>query len=96
MKITIDDRSAAWFKDEFTIASGQGIHLFGKVYGKTTIHDGFSVGVELAPLTNVRDRLQQDDLVLFTENEDDWFFADHDLSIKFNADLQEPEYFFAE
>ena len=96
MKTTIDNHSIDWFKEEFTIGAGQGIHLFGKVYGKTTIHDGFSVGIELAPLANVRDQFEQDGLTLFTEKQDEWFFADHDLAIKFNDSLQEPEYFFAE
>ncbi|MDU6522839.1 MAG: iron-sulfur cluster biosynthesis protein, partial [Enterococcus sp.] len=45
MKLTITSKAQAWFKQELELAEGQGIKFYGKVYGKTQVHDGFSVGM---------------------------------------------------
>lgn len=95
MKITISPAATAWFKQEFTLTVQQGIHLFGKVYGSTPVHDGFSVGIELAPLPETTLGLsQQAGLNVFTTKDDAWFFNGYDLKIDFDTALAEPTYNF--
>ncbi|WP_125767029.1 HesB/YadR/YfhF family protein [Lapidilactobacillus wuchangensis] len=95
MKITISPAATAWFKQEFNLTPQQGIHLFGKVYGSTPVHDGFSVGIELAPIPEATLGLsQQNELTFFTTKDDDWFFNGYDLKIDFDEELAEPTYNF--
>ena len=97
MKISISPAATAWFKQEFNLTAQQAIHLFGKVYGSTPVHDGFSVGIELAPLPDREQSLgltQQDELTFFATKDDEWFFNGYDLQIQFDEDLAEPSYEF--
>jgi uncharacterized protein YneR len=41
MKLTITPKAQEWFKREIELGDGQGIKFYGKVYGKTQVHDGF-------------------------------------------------------
>lgn len=94
MKITVESAARDWFKDEFSLKSGYGIHLFGKVYGQTSVHDGFSVGVEAVPIEDVATQTTSDGITFFTTGRDEWFFAGYNLQIGFNEKLAEPEYQF--
>ena len=47
MKLTITPKAQEWFKREIELSDGQGIKFYGKVYGKTQVHDGFSVGMSV-------------------------------------------------
>lgn len=47
MKLTITPQAQEWFNRELELAEGQGIKFYGKVYGKTQVHDGFSVGMSV-------------------------------------------------
>ena len=47
MQIQVSDAASQWFRDELALQSGMQ-SLFGKVYGQTAVHDGFSLGMERA------------------------------------------------
>ena len=47
MKITVTPEVLGWFKQEIALEGKQGIRFFGKVYGSTQVHDGFSVGMSV-------------------------------------------------
>lgn len=61
MKLTITPKAQEWFKKELKLADGQGIKFYGKVYGKTQVHDGFSVGMSVdtpeSPLVKTKERI---------------------------------------
>ena len=42
MKIEINDEAAKWYEDNVDLKPGNGIRFYGKVYGKTMVHEGFS------------------------------------------------------
>lgn len=94
MKLTVTPEAVAWFKAEFNLLPQQAIHLFGKVYGKTAVHDGFSVGIEPKVPSEQDQVTQVESLKFFIEPEDEWFFADYDLTIEFDTTLNEPRYQF--
>ena len=47
MNLTISPEAMQWFKKELVVDQGSGIRFFGKIYGKTQVHDGFSVGMSV-------------------------------------------------
>ncbi|MEG0373100.1 HesB/YadR/YfhF family protein [Enterococcus viikkiensis] len=94
MKLTITSKAQAWFKQELELAEGQGIKFYGKVYGKTQVHDGFSVGMAVdtpeSPLVEEKDN----GILYFVEEADEWFFKGYDLVVDYDAELDEPKYEF--
>lgn len=94
MKLTITSKAQAWFKQELELAEGQGIKFYGKVYGKTQVHDGFSVGMAVdtpeSPLVEEKDN----GILYFVEEADEWFFKGYDLVVDYDEGLDEPKYEF--
>lgn len=45
MKITITDLASKWFHDDMGVTTGNGVRFYGKTYGKTAVHSGFSIGI---------------------------------------------------
>lgn len=45
MKITVSDRASKWFHEDMGLDDGRGVRFYGKVYGKTPVHDGFSLAL---------------------------------------------------
>lgn len=94
MKLTITSKAQAWFKQELELAEGQGIKFYGKVYGKTQVHDGFSVG--MAVDTPERPLIEENvnGMLFFVEEADEWFFKGYDLVVDYDEELDEPKYEF--
>jgi Uncharacterized protein conserved in bacteria len=46
MKIELTEEASKWFKDEVGVKPGDGIHFYGKVYGKTMVHEGSLLHLE--------------------------------------------------
>lgn len=96
MKIIVDDLALNWFKKEVMLEGVQGIRIFGKVYGKTNIHDNFSVGITIdePELNRCHTKKKIGGVYFFVDKNDDWFFEDCNLHIKYNEKLDEPIYDF--
>lgn len=94
MKIKVDDLALKWFKKEIILTGDQGIRIFGKVYGKTNIHNNFSVGITLDKPNRCFSRADINGICFFIDENDDWFFEDHDLHIRYNEKFNEPSYYF--
>jgi Uncharacterized protein conserved in bacteria len=96
MNIKITDRALEWFKKEVELQAGFGIRFFGKIYGNTQVHDGFSVGMSVDHPENPMFEETIDGLLFFAEETDDWFFKGLEMVVDFNEDLDEPKYLFTE
>lgn len=96
MKITVTDKALNWFKNELTIPEGMGIHFYGKVYGATNVHEGFSVGMSVDSPVAPRYSEKIDGILFFTEENDAWFFANYNLLVDYDEKLEEPSYTFSE
>lgn len=94
VEITVSDKAIAWFKDEMGLQSGEGIRFFGKVYGKTNVHEGFSIGIAKEIATDPLVRVEIDDLIFSIDNTDDWFFAGYDLAVDYDVERDSPVYHF--
>lgn len=94
MKLTITPKAQEWFKREIELSNGQGIKFYGKVYGKTQVHDGFSVGMSVdTPETPLIEE-NTNGMMFFVEEADEWFFKGYDLVVDYDTELDEPKYEF--
>lgn len=101
MKITLSEKAIQWFENKFPLNEGEAVRFFGKVYGNTEVHEGFSLGLEMDSPENYSDDdisglAEENNRQYFTTKEDDWFFSRYDLEIDLNDDLNEPSYHFNE
>lgn len=94
MKLTITPKAQEWFKRELELAEGQGIKFYGKVYGKTQVHDGFSVGMSVDIPESPLIEENANGMMFFVEEADEWFFKGYDLVVDYDAELDEPKYDF--
>ena len=94
MKLTITPKAQEWFKREIELSDGQGIKFYGKVYGKTQVHDGFSVGMSVdTPETPLIEE-NTNGMMFFVVEADEWFFKGYDLVVDYDEKLEEPKYDF--
>lgn len=97
MRITLSDRAINWFETQIPLNEGEAIRFFGKTYGKTEVHDGFSVGMELDNPKKKNDILASTEInnrTYFITRADDWFFSEYDLVIDLDDQFKEPSYHF--
>ncbi|HJF19286.1 MAG TPA: iron-sulfur cluster biosynthesis protein [Enterococcus columbae] len=96
MELTISKQAQQWFDREITLNENQGIRFYGKVYGSTPIHEGFSVGLSVdTPQQPIVETIV-DNRLYFIEETDQWFFANHDLIVDYDEKLDEPCYRFVQ
>ena len=89
MKITITPKALAWFKEELEVPAGHGVRFFGKVYGKTQVHDGFSVGMSVEVPEKPIASTTVEGLLFFADEADE-------LLVDYYDKLVEPKYGFTE
>lgn len=94
MKLTITPKAVEWFKKELTIDEGMGVRFFGKVYGKTQVHEGFSIGMNVEAPDKPVAEVTEDGILFFADEADEWFFKGYDLVVDYDAKMDEPQYIF--
>ena len=97
MEINLSEQAIKWFENDFPLNEGEAVRFFGKTYGKTEVHDGFSVGIELANPQDTEKILtstQVNNRIYFISAKDNWFFSGYNLSVKIDDTYQEPSYHF--
>lgn len=96
MEITVTPEALDWFKREIALEPGMGVRFFGKVYGSTQVHDGFSIGMSADRPEDPMVEKEVDGILFFTEEADDWFFKGYNLTVDYDEKLDEPKYIFSE
>ena len=96
MKLTITPRAQQWFKEEVGVTSASGIRFYGKIYGKTDVHEGFSIAMSVEAPDQPLVKEEIDGITYFIEETDDWFFKGYDLLVDYDEEKDEPKYKFAE
>lgn len=91
MKIEITDSAKEWFENEVGLEKGNGVRFMGKVYGKTEVHEGFSVGMEVTQPVDVLVKTTINDVTYFIDKNDEWFFNGYDLQVSFDKKRDEPD-----
>lgn len=96
MKLTITPRAQEWFKTEVGVTKENGIRFYGKIYGKTAVHEGFSIAMSVEAPDQPLIEEEIDGVTYFIEETDDWFFKGYDLIVDYDQDVDEPKYLFEE
>lgn len=67
MQITITDKAHKWFIEEMDLEKGDAVRFLGKLYGKTDVHDNFSVGMRIDEPHDVLAEQKIDGITYFIE-----------------------------
>lgn len=94
MEITVTPKAQQWFRDEVGMKDGDAVGFFGKVYGKTAIHEGFSMGMNVTAPDDALYETEINGLTYYIEKNDEWFFSGYNLNIDYDAKKDEPIYNF--
>lgn len=93
MKITITDAASKWFHDDMGVTTGNGVRFYGKTYGKTAVHSGFSIGIMRDDEPHQPIAITEKDGVNYYVNDrDEWFFTGYDLTVDFDEANDGPKY----
>lgn len=93
MQIMVNPKAAQWFKEEVGLNEGFGIRFKTRIYGKSPINDGFTIGIEPdQPLNPIASTVTDNGVLFFIEENDQWYFEGYDLIVDFDEKLQEAKY----
>ena len=96
MELTVTENARKWFESEVALPKDYGIRFFGKVYGKTEVHEGFSIGMSVELPEHPVKKEVIDGILFFIDDADEWFFKGYDLEVDYDESLDEPVYHFKE
>lgn len=94
MKIELTEEATDWFEKEMDLVPGDGIHFYGKVYGKTMVHEGFSIAMRKEKPVDPESSTVVDGITYYITDSDTWFFARYDLLVEYDPKLDGPKYIF--
>ncbi|NVY96918.1 iron-sulfur cluster biosynthesis protein [Lactobacillus sp. DCY120] len=94
MKMTVSTAAQEWYQTNLDLKSGDGIHFYGKVYGKTNVHEGFSIAFRPEKPQKPFYEVQYQEISYFFDDIDEWFFTGYDLEIDYDAKHDSPSYTF--
>ncbi|HFI0462952.1 TPA: HesB/YadR/YfhF family protein [Streptococcus suis] len=93
MKIIVSPKAAAWYKEEVGIKPGFGIRFKSKIYANSPVNEGFGLAFDTdEPVNPIAQTTTENGILFFVEENDEWFFNQHDLQVDFNEQLKEPKY----
>lgn len=92
MKIMISEKALQWFKDEMEVGANDYIRFYARYGGSSPFHEGFSLGMNRETPHDVAVETVKDGIHFYIENDDLWFFNDHDLYVDLNEKLDELVY----
>ena len=90
MKITIDEQSVQWYKEELELETGDCLRFFPRYGGYSPIQSGFSLGINKEAEKQAAVSEKRDGITYFINEEDVWYFDGHDLHITYNEQKAEP------
>ncbi len=92
MKLDITNLAAEWYEEEYDITKDTELRLFVRYGGVGGLIPGFSLGVNIEESDEIYAEKTIENLTIYIEEKDAWYFDDKNLLIEFNHDLSEPEF----
>lgn len=92
MKIVISNQALQWFLDEMNVQPGDSIRFYARYGGSNPFHEGFSLGMSKDEPMNPSVIAKHNDVTFFIEEDDVWFFNNHDLHVDFDQGTDELSY----
>jgi uncharacterized protein YneR len=93
MEIVLSDSALNWFKEEIGLKNGDKVRFYPQFYGNSPIQPGYSLAFskDTTP-NNIAVQTEKDGILFFVEDDDLWFFKDHNLHIDYNEKDDEVEF----
>ncbi|WP_397538706.1 HesB/YadR/YfhF family protein [Rummeliibacillus pycnus] len=92
MNIVITNQALQWFSDEMEVQAGDTIRFYVRYGGSNPFHEGFSLGMSKDEPMNPTVIAKHEGVTFFIEEDDVWFFNNHDLYVDFDQELDELSY----
>ncbi|MGE7624010.1 HesB/YadR/YfhF family protein [Viridibacillus sp. NPDC096237] len=92
MKIVVSAEALEWFEKEMDIEDGDQIRFYARYGGSSPFHEGFSLGMNREQSMNPAVEVEKNNTTFYIEEDDLWFFDNHDLHILVDATLNEIKY----
>lgn len=96
MEITVTNEAQQFFKDEMLLENGDAVRFMSKVYGKTQVHEGFSVALSVEAPDKAIASFEKNGIFYYIDDADQWFFNGYDFEVDFNQDDETFIYNFSE
>lgn len=94
MNISISKDAANWYKDELLLQDGDSLCFFVRYGGESTIHKGFSLGIRKDIPIQAATVVSEIGITFYIEQDDEWYFDGHDLSITYKKADEDPTFHF--
>ncbi|MFT4412817.1 HesB/YadR/YfhF family protein [Fredinandcohnia humi] len=93
MDLEISSSAITWFKDEIGVKEGEKVRFYPKFYGSSPMQEGYSLGFSKddEPI-QIHVSKEVDGILFYVEEDDIWFFNDHDLHVEYHEETDELEY----
>lgn len=92
MKIVVSDEALQWFKHEMEVEPGDSIRFYARYGGSSPFHEGFSLGMTREQPLTVGVKTVIHDISFYIEQNDIWFFNDHNLIVDVDQNKEELKY----
>ena len=94
-KISISAEASKWFREGMGVPEGGGVDFFGRVYGETNAHEGFSTGMSRhdQPVQPLVDQVV-DGVHYYIEESENWFFEGLDVQVDYDKSIDGPVYYY--
>lgn len=92
MNISITPDALTWFKEEIGAQAGDFVRFFVRYGGHSPIQAGFSIGVNVQKPRHMAAYAKEDGITFFVEEDDIWYFDDHDFRVAVNSETNEIEF----
>lgn len=92
MQIIVTDEAVKWFTEEMEVEAGDTIRFYARYGGSSPFHEGFSLGMTRDEPVHAGVTTTIDDITYFIEQDDLWFFNDHNLHVSVDTALDELAY----
>ncbi|AMB99776.1 iron-sulfur cluster biosynthesis protein [Aerococcus urinaehominis] len=86
MKITVSDQAHKFAQEEMGLEKGDALRFTSKVYGKTAVHEGFSVAVSVEAPDEVIASTEKDGVLYYMDKHDEWFFNGYDFAVDYKPE----------
>jgi uncharacterized protein YneR len=90
MNIIVTPKALDWFKKELDLQAGDAVRFFARYGGCSTVQKGFSLGLAKEDPVEPAAQTTVDGITFFVEDQDRWYFDDHDLTVDVNEETDEP------
>lgn len=94
MNLSISKEAANWYKEELMLQDGDALCFFVRYGGESTIHKGFSLGIRKDTPIQAAAEAKENGITFYIEQDDEWYFDGHSLSISFKAGDEDPTFHF--